>query len=558
MSFCLESKSSDCKNCYKCIRHCPIKAISFNDNRATIIKDDCILCGRCYLVCPQNVKSVRNDLDLVKKMINNHEKVIVSIAPSFISNYLGCSFSSISKALKKLGFFEVEETAVGATLVKNAYDEMLDEKHDVIISSCCHSINLLIQKHYPKALPYLANVYSPMVAHGKDIKSRYDDAKVVFIGPCIAKKDEGEVYKEYIDAVLTFVELDMWLKEESVEIEKDDSDHNAFSKARLFPICGGILSSMKCENQDYQYLAIDGVEQCERVIKDVIDGKIHKCFIELSACNGSCVNGPMLSSHDQSLAQNYMAIKKNAGDKDFKSFKLKSPEIENNYQAKVILHAEPSEEEIEKTLEKMGKANGANQLNCGSCGYNSCREKAIAVIQGKAIKEMCLPYLMEKAQSFSDKIVSRSPNGLLVLDESLDIQLANKSLCKIIGVDSPEIILKKNVTTIFEPEDFVRALDGESIYSKKTYLNEYDKFVELSITYDHKYHILICILKDITSSEISAQKRAEVLQKTIDITDKVIAKNMRAVQEIASLLGESAAETKVALSSLKDTLKNDK
>lgn len=557
MVFCLESKTSDCKNCYKCIRHCPNKSISFKDNKATIIKDDCILCGRCYLVCPQNVKVIRNDLDIVKNLIKNHEKVIVSLAPSFISNYQGVGIKSITNALKKLGFYQVEETAIGATIVKNAYDEMLDDQHDVIVSSCCHSINLLIQKHYPDALKYLADVYSPMVAHGKDIKTRYPDSKVVFIGPCIAKKDEGDKNSNFIDAVLTFVELDKWLKEENLELEKEEESVDENTKARLFPICGGIIQTMKCDNPSFQYIAIDSVEESKKVLEDIINGKIHKCFIEMSSCNGSCVNGPAISDRSQSLARNYYSIKEKAGKKDFNKQVLKSEDIKNNYNPYRLIHAEPSEEEIERTLGKMGKPNGTNQLNCGSCGYNSCREKAIAVIQGKAIKEMCLPYLMEKAQSFNDKIVSKSPNGLMVLDENLDIQLVNKSLCKIIGVESPDIVLKNNVTAIFEPEDFARALDGESIFAKKKYLSEYDKYIELSITYDQKFHILICVLRDITSSEVALQKRAEVLQKSIEITDKVIAKNMRAVQEIASLLGESAAETKVALSSLKDTLKND-
>ena len=209
MNYCLISNTSDCKNCYKCIRHCPIKAISFENDRASIIHEDCILCGTCYNVCPQDLKVIRNDLEKVQGLIRYSNQVFVSLAPSFIAYYPEADITTMRKALQKLGFTDVEETAVGATIVKSAYDEMLDDDHDVIISSCCHSVNTLIKRYYPDCLPYLADVLSPMQAHGLDIKKRYgNDAKVVFIGPCIAKKDEADRHPEYIDAVLTFEELD--------------------------------------------------------------------------------------------------------------------------------------------------------------------------------------------------------------------------------------------------------------------------------------------------------------------------------------------------------------
>lgn len=559
MERCLESKKSNCKNCYKCIRHCPVKSISFTDNQATIVHDDCILCGNCYLVCPQKVKMVRNDIGKVKKFILDNQKVIVSLAPSFISNYANASIDSMRTVFKKLGFYDVEETAVGATIVKNSYNKMLDDKHDVIISSCCHSINLLIQKYYPKALKYLADVLSPMLAHGKDIKERYGkDCKVVFVGPCIAKKDEADHNKEYIDAVLSFKELDEWLEDQQIEIPQDEQIKIEKSKARFFPICGGIVKTMDTSNSDYTYVSIDGIDSAKHALEDILNGRIHKCFIEMSACHGSCVNGPLTSIHSRSIVSSYLSIEKAAGENDFDSMIIDTKDIHKKYNPYNLTHALPSEAEIERTLILMGKADKEAELNCGSCGYNSCREKAIAIIQEKAIPEMCLPYLMEKAQSLSDKIVANNPNGLMVLDENLDIQLINHSMCCLVGISSPEAVIKKNITTILDPSDYAKALSGEdNIYSKKQYLSEYDKYIENTIIYDKKFHILICTMKDITQAEISLQKRSEVLQKSIEITNEVISKNMRAVQEIASLLGESAAETKVALLSLKETLKDD-
>lgn len=560
MAYCLTSKTNDCKNCYKCIRGCPTKSISFSSNQASIIHDECVLCGQCYISCPQDTKVIRNDISLVKNLISNNQKVIVSLAPSFFVNYRDAGFINVKEALLKLGFYDVEETAIGATIVKKVYDQMINEhKQDVIISSCCHSVNLLIQKHHPKVLPYLANVLSPMLAHGEDIKSRYPDAKVVFIGPCIAKKDEADKNRLYIDAALTFLELNQWLDEAGISISKEDKDSKTDnSKTRLFPISGGILSSMEKKNSDYHYLVIDGMENAIRAIKDIESGKIHNCFIEMSACYGSCINGPATIQENKAPIQDFLLIKSKAGKKDFVTPNKSYDDIRKDFYEISVKKALPSEKEIENVLKEMGKNDKSKELNCGSCGYNTCRDKAIAILEGKAVKEMCLPYLMEKAQSFSDKIVNNTPNGLMVLDENLNIQLMNQSMCKIIGVPNASFVNGKNVTTILEPDLYAKVLCGlDTVHGKKSYLTEYNKYIEQTIVYDKQFHILIAIVRDITTEEIDRQKKEELVAKSIEITNKVIDKNMRSVQEIASLLGETAAETKVALSSLKDTLKDD-
>ena len=219
---CLTLKKSNCKNCYKCIRHCPVKSIRFSGNQAYIIGNECILCGQCFVVCPQDAKQIVDETEKVKVLLQSSDPVIVSLAPSFIANYEGVGINAMREALKKLGFFDAEETAVGATIVKTEYEHMVDsDTRDIIISSCCHSINLLIQKYFPAELPYLANVLSPMQAHCKDIKRRYPNAKTVFIGPCVAKKDEAQYYEGIVDAVLTFDELTSWFKSAGVELARE-------------------------------------------------------------------------------------------------------------------------------------------------------------------------------------------------------------------------------------------------------------------------------------------------------------------------------------------------
>ncbi|MCM1488055.1 MAG: 4Fe-4S binding protein, partial [Firmicutes bacterium] len=184
MSQYLKLKKSNCKNCYKCIRHCPVKSIRFFDNQAFIVEEECILCGQCFVVCPQNAKEIQNDAEKAKALIAGGKPVIASVAPSFAANYEGLTITALKNALKKLGFADAEETAEGATAVKQKYDEMVEKgEQELIISSCCHSVNLLIQKHFPEALPYLAKTVSPMQAHSLEIKKRNPEAKTVFIGP---------------------------------------------------------------------------------------------------------------------------------------------------------------------------------------------------------------------------------------------------------------------------------------------------------------------------------------------------------------------------------------
>ncbi|MGN1319922.1 MAG: [Fe-Fe] hydrogenase large subunit C-terminal domain-containing protein, partial [Acutalibacteraceae bacterium] len=280
MPNCLTLKKSNCKNCYKCIRHCPVKAIRFSGNQAHIIGNECILCGQCFVVCPQNAKEIVDETEKVKVLLQSKDPVIVSLAPSFIANYEGVGINAMRNALKKLGFYDVEETAIGATIVKTEYERMIaEDDRDIIISSCCHSVNLLIQKHFPQALGYLADIMSPMLAHGADIKKRFPNAKTVFIGPCVAKKDEAEHYEGIIDAVLTFEELTEWLNAENIELEKE-IDSDIHSRARFFPTTGGILKTMKNDAPGYTYMAIDGVENCMAALRDIESGKIHNCFIE--------------------------------------------------------------------------------------------------------------------------------------------------------------------------------------------------------------------------------------------------------------------------------------
>lgn len=559
MSEFLKLKKSNCKNCYKCIRHCPVKSIRFSGNQANIVGNECILCGQCFVVCPQNAKEIADETERVKVLIDSGAPVIASVAPSFIANYDGVGFEELKAALKKLGFADAEETAVGATIVKREYERLLNEDNrNILISSCCHSVNLLIQKYYPSCLPYLADVLSPMQAHCKDIKQRYSSAKTVFIGPCVAKKDEADYYTGITDAVLTYEELTEWFEAAGIVPEKklDKSDE---SLARFFPTTGGILKTMqKNMRPDYTYLAVDGVENCMAALHDIEEGNIEHCFIEMSACAGSCICGPVMEKYHRMPVRDYYAVAHYAGKKDFDvaqpdPFTLRK---EMEYIGRKLPY--PSESEIREALHRMGKLRPEDELNCGSCGYNTCREKAVAIIQGKAEVSMCLPFLKERAENFSDNIINNTPNGIVVLNDKYEVQQINRAALKLMNIPRESDVMGEPIIRILDPKPFMDVQrTGRTVRDEKVYLAEYDKYIEQTIVLDKEYKALICIMRDVSDEEQQKQRKEELSRQTVETADKVVDKQMRIVQEIASLLGETAAETKIALTKLKESMTDE-
>ena len=555
---CLTLKKSNCKNCYKCIRHCPVKSIRFSGNQAHIIGNECILCGQCFVVCPQNAKQIVDETEKVKVLIQSGDPVYVSLAPSFIANYKGVGIEGMRGALKKLGFAEVEETAVGATIVKTEYERILrEEERDIVISSCCHSVNLLIQKYFPSELIDLADVLSPMQAHCLDIKRRVPNAKTVFIGPCVAKKDEAEYYSGIVDAVLTYEELTAWFDAAHIRPEAEP-DHTEESRARFFPTTGGILKTMAQTAPGYTYLAIDGVENCIAALRDIENGRLHKCFIEMSACIGSCVGGPVMEKYHRTPISDYVSVAEYAGTRDFPVRQPESDCLRKHFEPIERRNGTPSEDEITQILRKMGKTKPEDELNCGSCGYDTCREKAIAIYHGKAEISMCLPYLKEKAESFSDCIVNNTPNGLIVVNDALEVQQINAAARKIMNIRSASDVLGDQVVRILDPAIFLKVLETKrSIRDQRVYLAEYKKYVEQTVVYDSNYQMLVCIMRDVTDEETEREKKEDISRRTVEIADKVVDKQMRIVQEIASLLGETAAETKIALTKLKESISDE-
>lgn len=556
----LSLKKANCKNCHKCIRECPVKSIQFSDHQANILPEECILCGRCVVACPQNAKDVRRDISRVKDAIAAGKRVVASIAPSFIVDFDVHSPDEMETALKKLGFDSVRETAEGAYVVKSEYERMISEhRQEVIISTCCHSAVLLVQKYYPEALPYLAPVLSPMLTHAKLIKDEDPNAYVVFIGPCISKKDEADKNPGLVDCVLTFEELRAWFADDGITLSSSAPAKGSVRMSRFFPETGGVIKSMHTESSDYRYLAVDGVKDCIAALENIISGKLSHCFVEMSICRGSCINGPMVRSYRNEMLGATLKLRdfaKPLSAKEREDFNIETNiDLAQSFAPMAVSHEMPSEEQIIEILETMGKTKPEHELNCGSCGYASCREKAVAVFLGKAEPSMCLPFMMEKAESFSDKIIMMTPNAIMVLDDKLNIQQMNRSAKRLFNLASSLNVKGIPAVEIIDTKPYITILSsGQKRMEQRRYLTEYEKYIKESILYDKEHKIIICIMKDITDEQLAQQHANEIRQKTVDTADKVIEKQMRVVQEIASLLGETTAETKIALTKLKEAI----
>ncbi len=553
-------KKANCKNCHKCIRECPVKSIQFSDQQANILPQECILCGRCVVACPQNAKDVRHDVSKVKDAIRAGKRVIASVAPSFIVDFDARDLGEMEGWLRKLGFDSARETAEGAYVVKSEYERMVaSASQDVIISTCCHSTILLVRKYYPEAIPYLAHVLSPMLAHAKMIKEEDPNAYVVFIGPCISKKDEADENPGLVDCVLTYEELREWFAEENTNLAPADDVTQDTRMSRFFPETGGIIESMNTDGSDFRYLAVDGVKDCIAALKNIVSGKLSHCFVEMSICRGSCINGPMVRRYREEMLDCTIKLRDFAKPLEAKSrddFNIETKiDLAQNFTPATVSHVMPSEEQITAILESMGKTKPEHELNCGTCGYATCREKAVAVFLGKAEPSMCLPFMMEKAESFSDKIIMLTPNAIVVFDDQLNIQQMNRAAKRLFNLAGSLQVKNMPAVEVLDPKPYLEILSsGQTRMEQRRYLAEYEKYVKESILYDKEHKLIISIMKDITDEQLEEQKVNEIRQKTVNTADKVIEKQMRVVQEIASLLGETTAETKIALTKLKEAI----
>ena len=551
----LEFKKVNCKDCYKCVRYCPLTSIRVKDHAASILAGECILCGNCTIVCPQHAKEDINDVPMIKVLMSKHETVIAIVAPSFAA-YFNISFETMKSTLKKLGFADVFEVAEGAHVVKNEYERLVAENPDQTwITSSCASVNYYIKRHRPEAAKYLLPVLTPMKALAKILRERYPEAKFVFIGPCLSKKGEAFENGSGVSAVLLFEELEDWLAEENIVVHEDESFRNQPRLSRLFPMSGGILATMKQE-PGINYLPISGFDGVKQTIEDVIDGKLPHCFIEMNFCKGGCVGGPSFRRKELGTLRGAVKTRQAAGttiyDEDYNV--PETLDYSTTFQTKRVFRLEPTKAQIEAVLRQMDKFSPEDELNCGMCGYSTCREKARAVLFGKAEIDMCMPYIRKRAENYAGKIIDSVPSGILAIDMSLNISQANPAACDIFGVDATSLV-GQPIGTILDENDFVNLLaSDEDTLMTSIYLPDYGLYLDETLQVNRDANLIICILKNVTEEKTRHRRAMQKRQQTAAIADEIVEKQLRMVHEIASLLGETASETKIAISDLKESV----
>lgn len=577
-----------CRDCYKCLRSCPVKAIKVergalpHELHARVVEERCILDGRCVLVCPQKAKRVRRDLERVQAMLARGERLVASVAPSFPAAFPDLDPLQIPAALRRLGFVAVEETAVGAELVGIEHARLMAETDRPLIATSCPAIVNLVERHHPEAIPFLAPVVSPMIAHGRTIKRRHPDCKVVFIGPCVAKHQEIEVtgLTGAVDVVLTFEELREWLASAPADIQSappEQFDGPRPDYARLFPVDGGLLRTVGVAPDllSERTMVVSGIERCREMIEHFIAGGDLPQLVEMVACEGGCISGPLNTvpedqyarrrrvlayAESQAKARAEVRAQESAdgapAGEPVNPNLLPREELRRDFVNRKQSLPEPDEATIRAILARTGKTRPEDELNCGSCGYSSCRDKAIAVFHGMADPEMCIPYMRQRAESMSSLIVASTPNGVIVIDQDEIVLDVNAAAEKMLRRPRHRCIGQK-LEALIPPDNFRRVLREKNLIRLEVDYPEFDLCTHQTIFWEKEQGVVIGILADRTEQKKREQQLAKVREETLDKAQGVINKQMEVAQKIAGLLGETTAETKVLLTKLMRVMREE-
>lgn len=561
------TEQTECQDCYKCVRHCPNKAIRVENGHATVIPEMCILCGICVTNCPAKAKHVRNDLAKTRQLFTLRKKVIASLAPSFISEFSEFTPRQLVAALKKIGFWAVSETAVGADLVSmQVADELEAAVKDkngkkLFLSSACPAVVEYIKLKMPEFSPYITDIASPLLAHARYLKKVYGDENgIVFIGPCIAKKREADVWDE-IDASITFSNLRKWFESENITPETvKESDEDVFvpqraAKGALYPSDGGMMNAVKNygKTEGVQMLCVSGIDQIPDVLNGIEPEKLkHPLFIELLSCNGGCVNGPV-AKKEGATALKHIAVLDYAEDAlkvVSQSVREKTPELTGILPVEYKERAVHTEDEIRAALRSVGKFSHDDELNCASCGYDTCRQFASAMLDKHAEKTMCLSYMRKLAQKKANGLIQAIPSGAVIVDKHLSIVECNKNFAKLMGREIEEMY---DDLPGLEGADLSKITDLSRFFSDVLDKNGPDvierdakdnnKIFHITVFSIEKEGIVGAVLEDVTVPQVRRNRIMSQAKKVID-------KNLSVVQKIAYLLGENAAETESILNSI--------
>ncbi len=562
------TEPTECQDCYKCVRQCPVKAIKVEQGHAMIMGDLCIICGRCVINCPSHAKRMRDDLPKARQFLSLKEKVIVSLAPSFVSDFPEYSPQQMIWGLKKLGFTGVSETAIGADLVSaqitKDIQKTLDGQSDqhLFLSSACPTTVEYIKHVMPDLVPYITDRSSPLLTHARFLKEQYgENTAVVFIGPCMSKKREADVFPE-IDISLTFSDLRQWFSTEGVDPLQmpEESTENDFipfraAKGSLYPIDGGMIASMKRYHSldGVRAMAVTGVDEFAATLAGLHKEKLSEpLFIEMLACPGGCINGPACTLKRSTAIKrvNLVDYTQSAPERLSEEVIRASPDLSGTVPVEYQAPSTIGEEKIQTALRSVGKYTKSDELNCASCGYDTCRDFVQAMIENRAEKTMCVSYMKKLAQKKANGLVQAIPSGVVIVNKKLHILECNPNFAKLMGNDVAEMYDAKpglegadltRITDFYRFFSDVLAKNGPDVIDREVRYGK--KIFHISVFSIEKEEVAGGVIEDITAPQI--QKNRIVNQ-----AKKVINKNLSVVQKIAFLLGENAAETESMLNSI--------
>ena len=545
-----------CHDCYKCIRHCPCKAIRIVDGRAGVIQELCVACGMCVKVCPAHAKKIRPDLARARFLLGSGRKLYASLAPSFVSYFRNIPPGALVAAIRRLGFAGVSETALGAQMVSAETGAFLaTAKPGVYISSACPAVVDFVRKYAPAYADNVVSVLSPLLSHAKILRREFgDDIGVVFFGPCVAKKNESDRHQELLDLALTFADLEEWLQSENIDpatipaSEYQKMVPEEAHEGRIYAVEGGMNDTLRDPDANVRYLAVSGLTNLNRMLRDDPEAaKSHDCkiFIECLACPGGCVNGPVMPKAQGGTLSSVIRV---ARDYDG-STSLERPadlDIAESVVAEPRLERQISEEEIKNALASVGKFTPADELNCGGCGYFSCRDFARALVANKAEVEMCVSHLRQLAQKKSNALIRYIPAGVVIVDRHLKIVECNRRFAElfdedtVLAYDSCGGLTGAELSAFADFSDLMVAalLSGGEVQRHNQVCG--DKILNISIFTIAPNQSVGAIIQDVTSLELHREQVSEKARA-------VIRKNIITVQKIARNLGEHMAETEILL-----------
>ena len=564
-NFSVYTVPNECQDCYKCVRHCPCKAIQIENARAAVIPELCVSCGECVRVCPAHAKKIRSDLDRVRLMVQSGEKIFASVAPSYVGYFKNADLEMLGGVLKQLGFAGYSETALGAQIVSAQTGEFLkNAPPGVYISSACPATVDYITKYHPEWRDSITPIISPVMAHARLLHQLYgNEVKVVFIGPCAAKKNEADRHPEDLALAMTFAALEDWMGSKNIELKPEERlapMPSAAEEGRAYSLEGGMNDTLRENTSGTRYLSVSGIADLNRVLSGVDQEQLKasggKIFIEALACRGGCVNGPVMPPAGTSSADVLMKTLLNG--KNRSSLGREIPvDVKSEFPSAPVPEHTVTQEALTAALASVGKYTLADELNCGGCGYNTCREFAKAKLEGKAEASMCLSYLRKIARRTSTALIKYIPAGVVIVDDKLQVLECNRHFAELCGDDAIAVFdscgslngafLASLVeyTDLFES---VMAHSGELERFNQVYG---DRILNISVFSITPGETAGAVIQDVTRNEL---RREQVAEKARE----VIRKNVLTVQKIASYLGEHMADTEILLNEVAGAYEHDR